>query len=310
MSGPNKIPATAAGETMRDRFGAVVCDLVISDERVFVLLADISVDRLEPARARFPDRVVNAGIMEQTVMGAAAGIAIEGFIPVVHSIVPFIVHRPYEQIRDGFLYQGVGVNIISIGASHDYAKEGYTHHGPDDVPALHALAGMRIALPGTPAEFETLLRASYDDGAATYFRLSTRANQDDRAVRFGQLDVVREHVGRPVVVAVGPMLDPVLEAVDALDVSVAYCTTVAPFDHETLRRLAGSTPRVVVVEPYYEGTLVPDIVAAVAPLPVRVEAIGIPRVIPTAYGSPDDHDRLHGLTAVAITRRLESFLAD
>jgi len=304
------VPATAAGETMRDRFGSVVSDLVLTDERVFVLLAAISVERLEPARSHVPERVVNAGIMEQTVVSAAAGLAVEGFIPFVHSIVPFIVHRPYEQIRDDFLYQGLGLNIISIGASYDYAAEGYTHHGPDDVPALRALAGVQVIVPGTPAEFEALLRQSYDDGAVTYHRLSARSNRADRAVRHGRLEVLRQRDDAAVVIAVGPMLDPVLAAIDDRDVTIAYCTTVAPFDADTLRAIAGATPRVAVVEPYYAGALVPDIVAAVAPQPVRVEAIGVPRVITTAYGSASDHDRLAGLTTERIAERLRTFLSE
>ena len=305
---PTAIRPSAPEETMRQRFGEVVSDLIDTDERLFVLLSDISVGYLEQALGRHPDRAINLGIMEQTVMSAAAGLATEGFIPVVHSIAPFIVLRPFEQIRDDFLYQGLGVDIVSIGASYDYAEDGYTHHAPDDVPALRALAGVEIVVPGTPAEFEALFRDAYDDGTATYFRLSAQRNRVDRPVRFGRLDVVRETADAPVVVAVGPLLDTVLEATERLSVSVAYCTTVAPFDSDALRTLAGDRPRVAVVEPYYAGALVPDVIAAVAPRPARVLTIGVPRVITTGYGTPADHDRTYGLTAAAIADRLRALL--
>lgn len=300
--------ASGVDEDMRTRFGQVVAALLDEDERVFVVLAAISTDLMAAAARRHPERVVNAGIMEQTVMSAAAGLALEGFHPVVHSIAPFIVHRPYEQIRDDFVYQGLGVNIVSIGASYDYAEDGYTHQAPDDVGAMLALSGTEVLVPGTPAELEVLLRATYADGRVSYLRSSTRRNRADRPVRFGQLHIVRRAPERPVVVAVGPCLDDVVEATSGSDVSLAYCTTVAPFDRAALRELAGSRPRVVLVEPYYAGALVSDVVAA-CPGPAEVVALGIPRGLLAGYGSPADHDRAAGLTPEALRSRLRTLLA-
>lgn len=308
MSHPSPRPSGPA-ETMRERFGALVSDLVGTDERLFVLLTEISTDYFRGAAAVHPDRVVSLGIMEQTALSAAAGVALEGFIPVVHSIAPFIVLRPYEQIRDDFAYQELGVNIVSIGASYDYAEDGYTHHAPDDVPALHSLVGLEIAVPGTPAEFEALFRAAYADGAPTYFRLSKQRNVEDRRVGFGRLEVVRRTPGSPVVIAVGPMLDRTLAAASDLDVSVVYCTTVAPFDPATLRELAGPRPAVFLVEPWYFGVLVRDVVAAFAPVAVRIDGVGVPHEVTRGYGTTDDYDTEYGLTREGIGERLRRFLA-
>jgi transketolase len=122
---------------------------------------------------------------------------------------------------------------------------------------------------------------------------------------------VEREGSRATVIAVGPTLDRTLQATDGLDVGILYCTTVAPFDGETLRAVAGSArgSAVIVVEPYYEGTLVPEVVAALGPQPVRIEAIGIPRRVLSRYGGPDEHDADLGLTADGIRRRVEAFLA-
>ncbi len=297
-------------ETMRQRMRTVIAELADANERLFGLFSDISCsDYFDGPMRAHPERMVNVGIMEQTVLSAAAGVATEGFIPVVHSIAPFMVERPFEQLKDDFVYQRLGVNVISIGASYDYASDGYTHHAPGDVAILKCLPGMEVVVPGTPAEFEALFRSAYDDGTPTYYRLSSRRNKEDRSVELGYLDLVRLDRPGPVVVAVGPLLDPVLEATADLALTVLYCTTVAPFDGETLRAVAGDEPRVILVEPYYAGALMPDVVAALSPRPVRIEAIGVPHEVITRYGTREDHDRHFGLTADGIRSRITSAMA-
>lgn len=283
-----------------------ISDLMAVDPRLFVVFADISEGYFEHASRQHPDRIINVGIMEQTMVSLAAGVALEGFIPVCHSIVPFLVERPFEQLKDDFCYQGLGGNFVSTGASYDYATEGMTHHGTGDIAILRSLPGMQIVVPGTAAEFDALFRQCYANGSPTYFRTSIRQNGRDRSVSFGQLEPVRDG-SEATVVAVGPMLDPTLAAIEGLDVAVLYATTLAPFDAETLRSIAASRT-VILVEPFSEGTLVADVVRALAPDAVRVEAIGVPRRVLSRYGTPEQHDAEIGLTPEGIRRRVEAFL--
>lgn len=283
-----------------------VGDLMDGDPSVFVVLADISEGFFDRALHEHPDRIINVGIMEQTMISLAAGVALEGFIPVCHSIVPFVVERPFEQLKDDFCYQGLGGNFISAGASYDYGTEGMTHHGAGDVGVLGTLPGMQIVVPGTPTEFDALFRAAYANGSPTYFRTSLRQNSLDRSVSFGRLELVRAG-SAATVVAVGPMLDPTLAAIDGLDVAVLYATTLAPFDAQTLRAVASSRA-VVLVEPFYEGTMIAEVVRALAPDPVRVEAIGVPRRVLSRYGTPEQLDIEIGLTPEDIRRRIEAFV--
>jgi deoxyxylulose-5-phosphate synthase len=140
---------------------------------------------------------------------------------------------------------------------------------------------------------------------SSYLRLSTQANAAALPLRPG-LQVVRS--GRQaVVVAVGPMLDPVLDAVAGMDVTVAYTTTVRPFDGEGLRSLA-SSGTVVLVEPYQVGTSAYEVSAALAGRAHRLLCLGVPRVELRRYGSPEDHARAHGLDAAGIRRSVSDFL--
>ena len=295
-------------DTMRDRMGTVICDLIETDQKTALVLADISTAYFQDAIKEYPERVINLGIMEQTAVSLAAGFAMEGFHPIFHSIAPFVTERPFEQIKDDFCYQGLGGTFISIGASYDYGTDGMTHHGCADVPILKTLPRMEVCVPGTPDEFETLLRQTYNNGAPTYIRTSSQQNSASRPARFGKLHVERE--GRDgVVVAVGPMLDRTLAAVEEMDLTVLYATTVVPFDEETLRKtVAKAAPNVIVVEPYYEGALAQNVASTLRDVPTRIEAIGVPRRVVERYGPPERHDQELGLTAEGIRARIGNFL--
>jgi transketolase len=295
-------------DAMRDRMGEVVRDLIETDPNTALVLADISTGYFRDAFERFPNRVINVGIMEQTAVSVAAGFALEGFHPIVHSITPFVVERPFEQIKDDFCYQGLGGTLISVGASYDYGTSGMTHHGPADVPILKTLPRMQICVPGTSDELEILLRQSYNNGAPTYIRTSVQQNDSSRVVSFGKLHLERE--GREgVVVAVGPMLDRTLAAVEGMDLTVLYATTVAPFDEEALRHAAArASSNVILVEPYYQGGLVPDVARALQAVPARIEAIGVPHRVLERYGPPERIDQEVGLTVDGIRARITRFL--
>jgi transketolase len=280
-------------ESMRDRMGKVVCDLLETDPHTALVLADISTDYFRDVKKKYPNRVVNVGIMEQTAVSVAAGFAMEGFHPIVHSITPFVVERPFEQIKDDLCYQGLGGTLISIGASYDYGTDGMTHYGAADVPILKTLPRMQCCVPGTADEFESLLRQTYANGAPTYLRTSIRQNISGRPVSFGKLHIEREG-SQGIVVAVGPMLDRTLEAIDNFDVAVLYATR--------------SPANVIVVEPYYEGGLMYEIARTLQAAPARIEAIGVPHRIIRKYGPPEQLDQAVGLTVEGIRGRVSQFL--
>ena len=294
---------------MRERFARTVNALLDEDERTALVLANISTDRFEGAMARHPDRVVDVGIMEQTMVGVAAGFAMEGFHPFAHSIAPFIAERPYEQIKLDFGYQGLGGSFVGIGASYDYGNEGATHHSPGDVQAMLAIPGMEVLVPGHADEVEPLLRATYANDRPTYTRLSIASNDDPFEVAPGRLEVVRRGA-QAVIVAVGPMLTRTLQACEGLDVTVLYAASARPFDGSTLAALAGETPLVITTEPFYEGTLAAVLTSALSHVPARFEWIGVPRGFIHSYGTPQELDADLGLDASGIRRRLVSALGN
>lgn len=291
---------------MRERFVATASDLLDADPRVAVVLADITASAFAPAAARHPDRVINVGIREQLMVSVAGGLALAGLRPIAHSYTPFVVERPFEQVKLDLGHQDLGAILVSIGASYDSAANGRTHQAPEDVALLATLPGWRIVVPGHPDEVPELLRAAAARDDCTYLRLTERSNAAAGDVASGRMRVVRRG-SRATVVAVGPLLDAALEATVDLDVTVLHAITVRPFDGETLRATLRS-PAVALVEPYLAGTSSGEVSLALGDRPHRILALGVPNVEHRHYGTWAEHDAAHGLDATGIRSRLERFL--
>ncbi len=293
--------------TMRQQAAATATELFVADPRVAIVLAEISTEYFEPAFAHDPSRAVNVGIMEQTMVGVAAGLALEGFHPIAHTITPFLVERPLEQLKIDFGYQGLGGTFVSVGASYDYGMEGATHQSPGDVQILSSIPRMQILVPGTASEIDRLIRQTYANGHPTYVRTNIVQNADAFDVEVGRMHVVRRG-SLGTVVAIGPMLARTLEATAGFDVTVLYATSVEPFDAETLAGVAGDRPAIVTVEPFYEGTVVGRVAEALRLVPSRIGSVGVPRTFVDRYGTADQLDRSFGLDASGIREQIARFL--
>lgn len=292
---------------MRKQLIATVEALLAEDERIILLLGDIGVFGFRNAFAKYPRRVFNIGILEQSSVGLAAGLAKEGFIPIFHSIAPFVVERAFEQIKIDFGYQNLGGLFVTVGASYDYAALGCTHHCPGDVALMKTVPNMHVIVPGSRHELDQLCRQSYADGMPKYLRLSEFSHRHQITPEFGKAVVIRRG-SEGTVVVVGPLLDAVVDATAKMDLTILYYTTVAPFDHATLAENC-STGKVAVVEPFYEGTLAYDIQRSLAGAPCSILYVGVPRRFLTAYGKAEQHDELCGLTSGQIREKLQSFYA-
>jgi len=288
--------------TMREAFVATASQLVETDARVAVVLADISADAFVGVAYRHPDRVLNVGIREQLMVSAAGGLALAGLRPIVHSYAPFAVSRAYEQLKLDIGHQDVGAVVVSIGASHDSATSGRTHFAPEDVALFDTLPGWQVHVPAHADEVDGLITAAVADGRRHYVRLTE--NAAPRAL------LPSSERSRAVVVAVGPTIENVLVATDHLHVEILPVTTVRPFPVEALRRAVtrAESTDVVLVEPYYAGTSAHGVATALSDVRHRLLSLGVGRRDLRRYGTAAEHEAAHGLDAAGLRRSINDFL--
>ena len=290
---------------MRKAMIESVTDFIREDDNSALLLVDIGVWAFRDILKEFPKRVKNIGIFEDGMISVAAGLSLQGIVPTVYGITPFIVERALEQIKLDFIYQGMGGNLVTTGAAYDFSTLGYSHFCAEDIRILKALTELEIVAPGSGKEFKSIFNKTKNDGKLTYFRLTDHPNINEFDVEFGKANIIKRG-SKVTIVVFAEMLDAVIEATRELDVNVVYYTTINPFDADILREVE-NTGKIMLVEPFYEGSMIDDIVFALKGKSLIVESIGIPRKVLRDYGTKKEKDVLYGLTAQAIYDKLAQF---
>ena len=230
---------------MRKQFSLTVADLAANDDRVVVILGDISVFLFNDFKEKFPGRFFNLGICENAIISVAAGLSSQGFIPFVHTIAPFFIERSYEHLKLDACYNQFPMNIVTCGASFDYAWDGPTHHCYGDLATLRLLPGMQVTQPGSPKEIDALIRSQYDNGKSNYFRLSDTQHGLDMPVEFGKALILQDKNSEVTIMTAGPIVANVLEACRDLNVNIAYFSTIKPIDKAVIDRFRNT--RILVV---------------------------------------------------------------
>ena len=109
---------------MRLAFGKTIAEIINNDKRNYVLMCDIGYGVFDHLHENNPDHLINTGIAEAATIGMASGMAMEGLRPWVYTITPFLLERPFEQIKIDVIGQKQNVKLISY---FDYDIMGTTH---------------------------------------------------------------------------------------------------------------------------------------------------------------------------------------
>lgn len=156
---------------MKGPFINALTKLAEKDKDVYLLSGDLGFAAFEDFIKRFPKRFINCGLAEQNMVGVAAGLAMEGKKPYVYSIIPFLIMRCLEQIRNDICYQNLNVKLIGVGGGFSYDALGATHYAIEDIAISRSLPNMIVLCPADPIETEELVLKSYRLEKPVYIRL-------------------------------------------------------------------------------------------------------------------------------------------
>src|SRR3989338_11563341 len=141
-------------------------------KEIFLIAGDAGFGVLDEYKKRLPKRFLNLGVAEQNVIGFAAGLANVGYRIFLYNIIPFLLYRCYEQVRNDICYQRLPVTLVGIGSGLTYAPQGITHYSIEDIALARTLPNMIILSPSDPLEAMKCAEYAIKSKKPVYIRIS------------------------------------------------------------------------------------------------------------------------------------------
>lgn len=245
---------------MRNEFANTFYELGKNDPRLAIVVADISpAGSIAKFREEFPNRFINTGVSEQSMIGIAAGMALRGMRPFAYTIATFALYRPFEFVRDDIAYQGLPVTVVGVGGGVTYSTLGGTHHAMEDIAVATAIPGMQVLVPCDPRETRLITQwCAKANTKPTYLRLGKAGESDltkDAVDPFVPGKVRRITEGKDIcilsygsTVKMALSLAAVLKDRRKYTSTVVSCHSIKPLDVEGIKRLLDCHGQVIVLE--------------------------------------------------------------
>ena len=303
-------------------FGQFMVEAGIKDDRIAVITAAMPEGTgLAPFGEKFPDRFFDVGIAEQHAVTFAAGLACEGFKPVV-AIYSTFLQRAFDQVYHDVCLQKLPV-MFAMDRGGLVGEDGSTHHGIIDLSYLRLMPNMVIMAPKDEAELRSMLALGLEHPgplAVRYPRglgVGVDLTAGDEPLPFGRAEILRQ--GNDVLIlAVGSMVWPGFHAAErlageGLEVGVVNARFIKPLDEELILSLASTAKLVVCLE---ENTVVGGFGSAVCELladkglnGVGIKRIGIPDIL-VDHGTQAELRKDQGLDEAGLAKRILEFYRD
>lgn len=155
---------------MRKQFAEFLHNEMAVNENIYLLTGDLGYGLWDRVKIDYPDRFINTLSSEQLMLGMACGLAMEDKIPVVYSITPFVLYRPFEWIRNYLDHEKIPVKLVGGGRDKDYGYLGFSHWAEEDIDVMSVFKNITLYKPSTPEV--KIFKKFIDNKAPSYLNLS------------------------------------------------------------------------------------------------------------------------------------------
>ncbi|MDC0481404.1 hypothetical protein OAN41_04025 [Candidatus Pelagibacter sp.] len=138
---------------------------------LYLVTADLGYKAFEEFKKFYPKRFINVGVAENNMVGVAAGLALSGKKVFVYSILPFLVFRSLEQIRNNICHNNLDVTLVGAGGGFSYGLQGVSHNTSEDISVIRSLPNMKVFNPGSKMETLLSLNIAYKSNRPSFIRL-------------------------------------------------------------------------------------------------------------------------------------------
>jgi transketolase len=302
-------------ELTRKGYGDTLVEIGKTNPRVVVLDADLAESTLTKFfRSAYPERFFEMGIAEQNMVGTAAGLSLQGFIPFLSSYAIFLTGRAWDQCRQDVDYQNTNVKLAAAHGGISVGKDGPTHQSMEDLAVMTACTNMTVVVPADYHEAIKTVKWAAEYVGPVYFRLGREkvpmVTDENTPFERGKGHIM---VDGPdgTIIACGMMLSRAIEARELLEEEhnlrprVINMPFLKPIDEELIIKCAKENGPIVTIEEHQIygglGSIVARVVVENHPVPMRI--VGIPNMY-LGSGDPEDLLEIAGLTTNNIASKM------
>ncbi len=244
---------------MRNQFAKSVFELSKKDERIHVVVADISpAGKMQDFQKKFPERFVNVGVAEQSMIGMAAGLAMNKKKVFAYTISTFSLYRPFEMIRVDLCYQNLPVCVVGMGAGTIYANLGATHLTQEDISIARSIPNLNVVSPSDPYELDQAVKYFCKKSKnPMYLRIGKTGEKnykfpETEIWKFGKFRRIKKG-GDICFLTYGPIIKIVIDIALKLKKEdkhseIYSCHTLKPFDSTRLRKIFKKFKNICIIE--------------------------------------------------------------
>lgn len=311
---------------MRNTCLNMIYELAQKDPSVLFIGSDLSPGLLDDMRRELPNQYFMEGISEANIIGMAAGLAMDGYVPFVVTIASFITRRCYEQIALDLCLQNLPVRLVGIGAGLNYAPLGPTHQAIEDIAIMRALPNMTIVAPSDAEEMKRLMQRTPEIPGPLYLRLAKGfdpiVSREEKGFEIGKAILMREAPASKsdvLFITTGIMTTRALAAAaqlakEGIESKVLHVHTLKPLDEAAIVSHARNMKLVLTLEEHKLdgglGSACTDIlVDQLQPSEFpKIRRLGIPDSFAEDYGTQDSLLESFSLQPPEIAKTVKSYL--
>ena len=231
----------------------------LADERFVVMTAENRA-LVRNIHAHLGNRFIDTGITEQTMIGAAAGLALRGRIPVVHALASFLSMRAFEFVRTDAGIPNLPLKLSSFIPGFLSDGNGPTHQAIEDIALMRGIPNMTVFAPADEDDLVKMLPEIWNYPSPSYVRINTRKTEYVHTpFEWGKAEVISE--GTDVtILTYGLLFEQTLEAVtilkeEGLSVGLVNMRSLKPVDEQAILKAAKSNLLVTVEDHFLTGGL-------------------------------------------------------
>lgn len=166
-----QLPTSERYDNQRGWFAFEVYNQMVKNPDIWLVVGDIGYGMWDAVRRDFPERAINVGAAEQAMVGVGVGLALEGKIPIVYTITPFLLYRPFEMIRNYVDHEQIPIKMVGSGRDRDYEHDGFSHWAEEDKDIMEVFSNIEARWPETKEEILDLVEEMIREKKPYYINL-------------------------------------------------------------------------------------------------------------------------------------------